>query len=181
MEFNNTLNTITEDTSTSETDKNDTKLVVEIIYYSDSLPAIKSYYLLTNIEYENLINLHRDLYIDNFLNNEKLDKDNLDIHIIHNLNNINLCKEFISTFGNTFDILSYITTLKTYNDVNNINNYDIDNNNFSDNLESDSDSNKIDTITEIIDTYNKCGKIDKRIINLIATDDIVDELKIIND
>ena len=88
MEHNNLLNSIPEDISTSENDTNMNKLVVELIYFSDYIHAIKSYYLLTNDEYENLINLQRDIYIDNFLNNERLDKDKLDIHIIQNTNNI---------------------------------------------------------------------------------------------
>ena len=170
----NILNSIPEDISTSETDTNINKLVVEIIYYSDFMPAIKSYYLLTNEEYENLMNLQRDIYIENFFNNERLEKDKLDIHIIQNINNIKLCKEFLSTFGNTFDILSYITNFKNH-DINNLNNFIIDNNKFSDELETDSD--KIDTITEIIDTYNKSGKIDSRINCLISNDDVLDELK----
>jgi hypothetical protein len=176
MEHNNLLNSIPEDISTSETDTNTNKLVVEIIYYSDFMSAIKSYYLLTNEEYENLMNLHRDIYIENFINNERLDRDKLDIHIIQNTNSIKLCKEFLSIFGNTFDILSYISNFKN-SDINNLNNFIIDNNKFSEELGSDSDSNKIDTITEIIDTYNKSGKIDERINNLISKDDIIDELK----
>ena len=45
MEHNNILNSIPEDISTSETDTNMNKLVIEIIYYPDFMPAIKSYYL----------------------------------------------------------------------------------------------------------------------------------------
>ena len=168
MEHNNILNSIPEDISTSETDTNMNKLVIEIIYYPDFMPAIKSYYLLTNDEYENLINLHRDLYIENFFN-ERLDKDKLDIHIIQNINNIKLCKEFLSIFDNPFDILSYITDFKNTD----INNFIIDNNKFSE----ETDSDNIDTITEIIDIYNKSGKIDSRINCLISNDDVLNELK----
>ena len=160
------------------------KLMVEIIYYPDNIPPIKSYYLMNQVEYDNLINLHIDLFIENFINDENINKDNLDIHIINNSDNIELCKKFISVFGNTFDILSYL--LKKKSTINDNPNIGIYYNNYSDsdslsetNLKNNSDEN-IDTITEVIDSYNKLGIINKdKISNLInnnINDDIINEI-----
>lgn len=170
------LHPIPESISTSESDNQD-KIAVEIIYYPDTLPTLKSYYLLSYDEYNDLLKIHRDLYIENFINNEKLTKDKLDIHIIQNDDNIILCKNFIKIFGNTFDILNYINNIKISNDDLDINNFIINDDKFSDDSEISSENNLIDTITDIIDIYNKSNQIDNRINNILIKDDIIDELK----
>lgn len=60
------------------------KMYIEITYYPDHMPQIKSYYKLTKDEYKEITTMYMDLYIDNFINGEKITKDNLDIHIINN-------------------------------------------------------------------------------------------------
>lgn len=170
-------------------------LCVELTYFSDTLPAIKSYYIMSNSEYEEITSFHMDIYIENFINNETLTKDNLDIYLINNTSNMLLCKNFIEQYGNPFDILSLINAkkqsmLKSKINKNNTPN-DILDSNFSDtdtsiSLNSDSNSNSnsnsesaeysehcfknkktnkstdkyIDTLTEIIDIYNKTNIID---------------------
>jgi hypothetical protein len=76
------------------------------------LPQIKSYYEVSPLEYENLKSMHIDIYIDNFLNGENLEKDKLDIYVISNNSNIKIIKNFINQFGNPFDILGLITEKK---------------------------------------------------------------------
>ena len=180
------------------------KLYIEIIYFSDTMPHIKSYYIMNEIEYKDLKSLHIDLFIENFLNEENLTKDKLDIHLIQNPNSQNHIINFINLFGNSFDILNFINIKK------NKSNSGLLNNNFSDSdsdlsnsltnelseliqkpkinikydHETDSDSdNYINTITEIIEIYNKTSFIDDIKINKLTTtrpdllkDNIINEL-----
>jgi hypothetical protein len=171
----------------------DNNLYIELTYYTETMQQIKSYYIMTLSEYEELKSLHMDLYIENFLNDEKLTKDNLDIYVINNKENINILKKFINVFGNPFDILGLINLsknkiinksqqnvekelgellLKQFSDSNS----DSTPENFSEPIfqinknknktktkieESDSDSEDyIETMTEIIKTYNKSKTID---------------------
>ena len=112
MEINkNALNIIFEDESSSDSNIVD-KVYVEITYFSDSISSIKSYYIMSQSEYRDLKTLYMDLYLDNFINNEVLTQNNIDIHIINNPNNIKLCKDILKVFGNPFDILSLIKEKK---------------------------------------------------------------------
>jgi len=73
-----------------EQDNND--LCIELTYYPDNIPSIKSYYFMSPSEYEELKSLHLDLYIENFIENEELTKDKLDIYLVNNSNNINIIR-----------------------------------------------------------------------------------------
>lgn len=167
---------------------------IELTYYSDSMPAIKSYYFMNSDEYENLKTLYLDIYIENFINGETLIKDKLDIYLINNKLNIDKCKTFIEQFGNTFDILSLINAKKhkketkkiIINDILTTDFSDTDNSICNSDSETDSDSleyteqfikfkNKnnsddkcINTLTEIIDTFNKTDKLDNSKLSIIA-------------
>jgi hypothetical protein len=205
------------ESSSDNNDIND-KLCIELTYYADNIPSIKSYYIMTNNEYEELKTLHMDLYIENFLNDEDLKKEQLDIYIVNNVNNINKIKNFIDQFGNPFDIINLINIkqaeqkqlnkikeeiLKTNNLIDKFSdsnsestseysNYELEDiypnvlnskfnslsvplikpklnikslisieNNINSDDESDNNSESyIDTVTEIIDTFNKSKKID---------------------
>jgi hypothetical protein len=115
MEINkNVLNTIFEDESSSDSKPVD-RLYIEITYFSDNMPSIKSYYMMSEIEYKDLKTLHMDLYLDDFINEEELSRDKLDIHIIHNSNNIRLCRDFLKLFGNPFDIYYNSKQKKIFN------------------------------------------------------------------
>ena len=107
MNTKSPLNTIYEDDSSSDQNLINT-VCVEITYFPDNLPAIKSYYLMSQIEHKDLITLYMDLYIENFINEEELTKDKIDIYVINNSNNINICRNFLKTFGNPFNILNLI-------------------------------------------------------------------------
>lgn len=188
------LDSITEVVDSDDDNTNLDKLYVEITYYPDHMPQIKSYYKLTKDEYKEITTIYMDLYIDNFINGEKITKDNLDIHIINNPINIEKCKNFIETFGNPFDILLYINerkirsfTVKTKEDgleidsdseifknsTLNENQY-ISKSNFSD---SDSDE-YINTLTDIIGTYNKTKtiNINNEEIERYNKDDVIKEI-----
>jgi hypothetical protein len=187
-----TITILNDDTNDITSKQNN--LCVEITYYSDSLPSIKSYYLMSSIEYEDLKTQHMDIFIENFMNDEDLTKDKLDIHIVHNVNSIKIFKDFVNTFGNPFDILTTINAKKHMSSKKNdkISSSDILDTNFSDKEsldESDEDSVKhfkygklqlferaqadsdidsdeyITTMTEIIDTFNKTKKVDKEKMN----------------
>ena len=173
------------------------ELCIELTYFSDTLPAIKSYYLMSSTEYEELNSLYMDIYIENFLNGETLTKNNLDIYLINNSSNIILCKNFIEQFGNPFDILTLINAKKSKNiEIKNIKiKNDLLTTDFSDSdtsieynhsdTESDSveysermiksknkkqeDDKCINTLTEIIHTYNKTKKINKEKIKYISS------------
>jgi len=194
MEINkNSLNTIFEDESSSEQTPID-RIYVEITYYADSLPSIKSYYIMSHNEYKDLKTLYMDLYIEDFINGESLSRDKLDIHPINNTNNIILCKDFLKLYGNPFDIIHLITEKKLeiqQNQTNFIQSANILNNNFSDTSNNSSNSSEsnfelsepiikpknkdiinediydsdsedyIETMTEIIATYNKSKIIDE--------------------
>jgi hypothetical protein len=187
--FNNKLSTISEDKYQNDDEKKD-NLFIELTYYPDTLPAIKSYYIMTKAEYSDLQGIHMDLYIDNFLNDETLTRDKLDIHIINNKINQNKLKEFIDIYGNPFDIITLINSKQNNNHTNKTKpvNYeaklaellvsefsdsDSEKNNISEPIfkpksktidlksssESDSDD-YINTVTEIIETFNKSQKVD---------------------
>lgn len=179
----------------SDDDNNLDKIYVEITYYPDHMPQIKSYYKLTKDEYKEITTLYMDLYIDNFINGEKITKDNLDIHIINNPVNIEKCKNFIEIFGNPFDILLYInerkirsfTVKKKKDDGSETDsnseifehltlneNQHICKSNFSD---SDSDE-YINTLTEIIGIYNKTKtiNINDEEIEKYNKDDVIKEI-----
>lgn len=202
---------IENDSPNSENDNNDANnqknnLYIELTYYPDTLPQIKSYYIMTNEQYRELKTLHMDLYIDNFLNDEDLTKDKLDIYVINNINNIKILKNFINKYGNPFDILNYINEKKKFQALT-PNNKNIDktplacelekkllNNSFSEenelndginkpklNNDTDSDTNicdTIDTITNIIGNFNKTKHIDKNMLknNNIKNDEIIKEI-----
>lgn len=176
----------------NNTNKHDNinELCVEITYYPDTMPQIKSYYIMSPNEYEDLKSLYIDVYIDDFINNEDLTKDKLDIHLVQNINNITIFKKFIELFGNPFDIINLINIKKNLSAKNNTNN-EILENNFSEHESSEDDNsgtsneflenkNKknnetdsdeyIDTMTEIIDTYNKSKKIDESKIQKLIQD-----------
>jgi len=200
------LNTIPEDSSSSESiinDKTDGNLCIELTFYPDTIPQIKSYYIMTPNEYEELKSIYMDIYIENFINNENLIKDKLDIYIINNLNNIRIIKNFISNFGNPFDILSLINAKR--NQPTKLSNIETITDKFSesnsdncdellepihkpknrpdltsqfilreknidsicDDIDSDSET-YIDTMTEIIELYNKSKKIDNDKIKKIS-------------
>ena len=172
------------------------ELCIELTYFSDTLPAIKSYYIMSSIEYEELNTLYLDIYIENFINGETLTKDKLDIYLINNVSNISKCKNFIEQFGNSFDILSLINAKKKKNketkkinkcseilttdfsDTDDSNNHNINSDTESDSLEysekliklksNNNDSKYINTLTEIIDTYNKSNIVDNKKIKEIA-------------
>jgi len=186
-----------------------TELCVELTYFSDTLPSIKSYYIMSPNEYEELKTLYLDIYIENFINGETLTKDKLDVYLINNIENVSKCKTFIEQFGNTFDILSLIHAKKTksketkkinicseifttgFSDTDDSNN--INSESDSDSLEyterfiklksNKSDDKYINTLTEIIDTYNKSNIVDNKKIKEIAEnkpellkDDILSEI-----
>ena len=88
-------------------------LCVELTFYSDSLPAMKSYYIMNSADFEELNSLHMDIYIENFVNSETLTKNNFDIYLINNPSNIVICKNFIEQFGNPFDIMALICAKRT--------------------------------------------------------------------
>lgn len=158
--FKQNLNPIDE-SSDDNNDIND-NLCIELTYYPDSIPAIKSYYILTPEEYEELKSLHMDLYIENFINDEILTKDKLDIYHVINSKNIKIIDEFIKLYGNPFDIIQLINSKKNSK----IKNTEILATEFSDSddikAKNDTDSDDyIQTMTEIIETYNKSKKVDE--------------------
>lgn len=154
MEINKqTLNTIFEEESSSE-HNNSENVYVEITYFPDNMPSIKSYYVMNQNEYKDLKTIYLDLYIDDFINEEELTKDKIDIHIINNPNNIKLCKEFLKIFGNPFDILTLIGEKKKVFESNQkkfSTNKQVLANNFSDTSDSEtsnknSDDNNLDML-----------------------------------
>lgn len=177
----------------SKNSSNDQSLTyVELTYYADTMPQIKSYYAMTQTEYQNLNLLYLDLYIENFINDEELTKDKLDIHTITNPESINVCRTFLNNFNNPFDIILLIrekinascankhifhkypvfNNLSVDSDFSNADEKHIANNdivlNSSTQTSSNADSDEdINTITEIIDTYNKSKTNGKnKLINL---------------
>lgn len=180
-QFKHFLNTINE-SSDDIIDEN--KIYIELTYFSDSIPAIKSYYILTSEEYEELKLLYMDIYIENFINSETLTKDKLDIYEINNSNNIKIIYKFINLYGNPFDILQLINSKK--NIKKNCTDILITEFSDSDNInkdETDSDD-YIQTMTDIIETYNKSNKVDhKKLEDLcnkkpeLENDDIIANLK----
>ncbi len=165
----------------SENDSNENttnKLCIELTYYSDSIPSIKSYYFMSSEEYEELENMHIDLYIEDFMNGEDLTKEKLDIYLINNPKNILVIEEFLRLYGNPFDILSYIKTLseqisepimkpkKTYE--------------INSESETETDSeDSIDVMTEIINNFNKTKTFDKEQLNKypnLLNDNIINEI-----
>lgn len=200
------LQSIIENDSPNSENNDDKKLHIELTYYPDTLPQIKSYYIMSDEQYRDLKSLYMDLYIDNFLNGEDLTKDKLDIYVISNVNNIKICKNFLNKYGNPFDILNYIhekkrkATLTPNNkDIDELQkklfkNINLPNNTFSDENElndginkpkltddSESDTNvcdTIDTITDIIDNFNKTKRIDENMLknSNIKNDEIINEI-----
>jgi hypothetical protein len=183
------INTIYEDDTSSDQNLINT-VCVEITYFPDNLPALKSYYLMSQTEHKDLITLYMDLYIEDFINGEELTKDKMDIYVINNSNNIKVCRNFLKTFGNPFDILNLINEKKkefeynqkkfcslsqkktkqnlindNFSDTSKSDNEDnVFQNNKNNNSDSDSDSDSddyINTMTEIIGTYNKTKNIDE--------------------
>jgi hypothetical protein len=158
MEINkNVLNTIFEDESSSDSKPVD-RLYIEITYFSDNMPSIKSYYMMSEIEYKDLKTLHMDLYLDDFINEEELSRDKLDIHIIHNSNNIRLCRDFLKLFGNPFDILQLIKEKKKAFDLNQkkmIQSNILLNDNFSDTSDENDFINENELSEPIIKPSNK--------------------------
>lgn len=185
MDLKSFLNTIPEEISSSESD--DEKKIIEIIYFSTKVPALRSYYIVNSKEYGEILNLQKDIFIDNFLNNECLTSNNLDIHIIKKKENIILINNFLKIFGNPFDILEYINSFEKPIFLNNENFTDSDKlvstfNHFNLSLSSMSSSDEINVeeitnITEVIDEYNKQGKIISSISNINMKDKIINELK----
>jgi len=223
------LRSVPEIDSGSENNNNENengKLCVELTFYPDTLPSIKSYYLMTPIEYEELKTLHLDLFIENFINDEDLTKEKLDIYLINNSNNIKIIRSFINQFSNPFDIINYINAKQsiqkqlnkikiqeksmvdsiidnfsesdTETETSNCQVEDVSKfinkprlSEFSnsvlhkcseysskiskpskiyvknDNSESDSES-YIETVTEIIDSYNKLKKVDNEKLEIIS-------------
>lgn len=154
------------------------EIVVEISFYPNHFPQIRSYYVMDHTEYEELENIEIDLFIDNFFDNEDLTSDQLYIHVIQNENMCKLIKEFLYKFGNPFDILTYIKQLQ-----HNKNNIEVQRTNTTKQSNENDGNNCIDTITEIIESYNKSGTIDhKKIETLksISKNKIIDD-EIIND
>lgn len=100
------------DLTNNDVNKSEIILCVELTYFSDNLPQIKSYYEMTQIKYDELTTMYMDIYIENFLNGENLTKDKLDIHLISNHTNINIIHKFLTQFGNPFDILGLIMIKK---------------------------------------------------------------------
>jgi len=196
MEINKTiLNTVFEDETSSEQNTSN-NLFIEITYFSDNIPSIKSYYNMTQPDYRDLKTLTMDLYIDDFIDGENLTTDKLDIHIINNPNNIKLCKDFLKIFGNPFDIVNLINEKKQLSPNIKLSSKQILEDSFSDAsnndnsfyknnvLNSDSDSEDyINTMTEIISTFNKTKNVDKEKIKKLAEvnpdsllDNIIDEI-----
>ena len=142
-------------------------IIVELTYYPDTMPSIKSYYMMTNIEYEELKTLHMDLYIENFMDNEDLTKEKLDIYVINNLINIQIIKNFINQFGNPFDIIHFIYVKQTIQRQKQTNKMVETKGKINCLIDNYSDSNS-DTILEpIIKPINK-----KSVINLDTETDI---------
>lgn len=164
---------------------NNNDLCIELTYFPDNIPSIKSYYFMTPSEYEELKSLHLDLYIENFIENEELTKDKLDIYLINNSNNINIIRNFINIFGNPFDILTIIHSKKNNKCI--VNNDIIvtefsessdepiikpKKKNYSADIDSDSDE-YINTMTEIIETFNKSKTVDEiKLSNIINNPEI---------
>jgi hypothetical protein len=170
--------------------KNNNSICIEVTFFADTLPSIKSYYILSKEEYDSVRMMHLDLYLENFINEETLSKDKLDIHIITNIQNIELITKFLDRFGNPFDILLYINEKK--NNVEHKSNSNIKSKNknklldiFESNKDTETDSDDyINTMTEIIDSYNKNAKLDEeKLIKLslknpeILNDNIINEIK----
>ena len=146
--FNNKLEIIHEDIYIHD------KLYVEITYFFDELHNIKSYYIMTDEEYKSLSIMIIDIYIENFINNEILTKDKLDIHIINNIDNIKIIDDFLKIYGNPFDIINIINIKN--NHINNNREITICHKDF---IDEDSDE-LVSSITDIINTYNKNNFID---------------------
>ena len=149
--MNKTLESIPEyiEDNIEHDDNNDNKLYVEITYYFDNLPYIKSYYIMTDEEYKKLTLLHIDIYIENFINNETLTKDKLDIHVINNPYNIKVINEFLNLYGNPFDLLHLINIKKSQIIK------DLINNDFENNSNEDDSDELVSSITDIINSFNK--------------------------
>jgi len=214
--YNNKLDTISEDIIPND-DKIKDNLFIELTYYPDTLPEIKSYYIMTNTEYSDLRGMHMDLFIDNFLNGETLTRDKLDIHIINNKINQSKLNDFIDTYGNPFNIIALINTKQNQNNncktktfnyekeltellISEFSESDSDIDNFSEPIirprsktikkslklspESESESDDyIDTVTEIIETFNKSHKVDEHKLEKLAklkpellNDNIINEI-----
>ncbi len=59
-----TLKAIPEDDSSSDNNEYIHDICcIELTFYPDTMPSIKSYYIMTNSEYEELKSLHMDLYM----------------------------------------------------------------------------------------------------------------------
>jgi hypothetical protein len=151
------LNPIIEDEASSENVLNsDGKLCVELTFYPDTMPSTKSYYIMTPIEYEELNSIYMDIYIENFINDENLTKDKLDIYLIHNPDNALIIKNFLNKFGNPFDIINLINIKRKQQSIKSekhVHNIDTITDNFS---ESESES---DTTS----TGNNCEEISEPI------------------
>ena len=161
-------------------------LCIELTFFADTLPSIKSYYILSKTEYDELKIMHLDLYIENFINEETLSKDKLDIHIVAGIKNIELISLFLDKFGNPFDLLLYINEKKTnseHKSKHKSKNKLLDIFEYNKDTETDSDD-YINSMTEIIDSYNKNSKIDEeKLIKLslknpeILNDNIINDIK----
>jgi len=163
---------------TEKTEQTNIKFYIEIIFYPDNLPPIKSYYIMNQQEYDYLTSLHMDIYIEDFMNGENLTKDKLDIHVINNYKNIEIMSKFINLFENPFDIISFIKAKKSIQIIKPSNEY---NQNFelSDHELNETESEKngtkeknetesddyINTMTEIIESFNKTKKFDGTKLN----------------
>lgn len=148
------------------------KIYIELVYFLDNLPVIKSYYILTEEEYKKLKMLYIDIYIENFINNETLTKDKMDIHIINNVCNKKIIDEFLNLYGNPFDILYLINQKKS-----NTQDTYIDFEKTS--IDDDSDD-LVSSITDIINSFNKTNIINnEKIIEIskqhpdILVDDVI--------
>ena len=221
--YKNKLGTISEDISPNDDEKKN-NIFIELTYYPDTLPVIKSYYIMSESEHSDLKGIHMDLFIDNFINGETLTRDKLDIHIINNKINQSKLKDFIDIYGNPFDIIALINIKQNQNQNNNhrtktinyeaelaellvseFSDSDSEINNLSEPIirprsiqnrsktkkintksssESESESDDyIDTVTEIIETFNKSHKVDEQKLEKLAklkpellNDNIINEI-----
>jgi hypothetical protein len=187
------LKPISEDESPNTEPDLTNKILVEISYFPDTLPSIKSYYMWSHEELETFKSLHMDLYIENFLNNEDLTKEKIDIYVVNNPKNIEICRNFLNIYSNPFDIKMLINDrLQNKNTNYRFNNLEKDFSEFGSESISDldqpivqpknkhqhqhqhhtseSDSDEyIETMTEIIETYNKSKQIDESKLEKLAT------------
>lgn len=140
--------------------------VVEITFYPMTFPKVTAYYLLDHEELDELKLMYEGLYIENFIGEETLSRDNCDFHVYEKGNNIHLLEQFLTTFGNPCDLLSRIKALSKQDD-----NIEAWNTSKSKSVKNDSseDSSEdlVASIAEILDEGVKKSKDKSKILELV--------------